>query len=205
MPNRYYLSKGPVLVPLFWYQFRMAMVLSFFSTNHLAIVKNKTHLVGSNWYLWESTSHKLYQPRFVTFSKIYLKNSPPQSTTFVPPAKHLCYRESHVYLSHHLGPGYLPNLTSFTVSLSFLLQPYWPPIHFSAKQIPTTELFTSFVTEPHGLLSLSSFRFLLIDYLFRKAAFKCRIEIATLPSPLDPVLFTVQILSTALYGYCNLQ
>lgn len=127
------------------------MVLSFFPTNHLVIVKNQPHLLGRNWYIWEGTSHKLYQIRFVTFSKLYPKNSPPQSTTFV------LQRVACLSVPCHLIPGYLPNLTSFIVSLFFLLQPYWPPVHCSAKQIPTTEFFTSFVTEPHGLLSLSLF------------------------------------------------
>lgn len=41
-------SKDSILVPLFWYQLQMAMTLSFFSTNPLARVKDKTTSVDMN-------------------------------------------------------------------------------------------------------------------------------------------------------------
>lgn len=42
----------------------------------------------------------------------------------------------------HLTPGCPSNHTSFTVPLFYLLQPHWPPIHFSTKHIAASELCT---------------------------------------------------------------
>lgn len=169
------------------------MVLSFFSTNHLAIVKNKIHLLGSSWCLWEGTSHKLYQPRCATFSKIYPKNSPPQSITFIPPAKHLCYRELHFYLSPVIWSLVFSPISPLLLFPCFFCSSHTglPSISQPSKFPPQSFLLP--LSQSHMAHSLSSFRFLLIDYLLKKAAFKHCIEIATLLSPLTSVLFTVQI------------